>query len=266
MGGGSLTVLGHATVVVELAGRRFITDPVLRGRVGHLRRATPPVAPQAYRDLDAVLISHVHHDHLDGASLRRLGRGTPVIAPRGARGLLRALGMTRILELSAGEQVALGPVRVAAVPADHHAARIPGLPVVPSLGYVLDAGLGSTSPATPGAFPAWRGSATGGSTSRCCRWRVGAHGSPGHLDAAEAAEALRLLRPRVAVPVHWGTLQPAWWKRRSAAQRREPALEFVREAARRAPAVEAVVLEDGETLPLGEPSCVRPAHPPESRA
>src|SRR3954469_15861873 len=74
-----LTWLGHATVLLELGGARFVTDPVLRARVAHLRREVPRPGPLGR--LDGVLISHGHHDHLDLRSLRRLDRSAPVLAP-----------------------------------------------------------------------------------------------------------------------------------------------------------------------------------------
>jgi L-ascorbate metabolism protein UlaG (beta-lactamase superfamily) len=49
--------VGHATVVVDLDGVRLLTDPLLRNRVAHLRRAVP-VDAKALRGLDALLISH----------------------------------------------------------------------------------------------------------------------------------------------------------------------------------------------------------------
>ena len=60
--------LGHSTVLIDLDGVRVLTDPLLRKQVVHLRRSTPPPAFDA--TLDAVLISHGHHDHLDLRSLR----------------------------------------------------------------------------------------------------------------------------------------------------------------------------------------------------
>src|ERR1700761_2908468 len=50
--------LGHATVCLDLAGTRFVTDPVLRPRVAFLERVVPN--PEVPRDTDAVLISHLH--------------------------------------------------------------------------------------------------------------------------------------------------------------------------------------------------------------
>ena len=70
-----ITWLGHATVLIELDGVTLLTDPVLRRTVLHLRRAGQvPVA--AVGSPDAVLISHLHWDHLDLPSLDRLGRHT----------------------------------------------------------------------------------------------------------------------------------------------------------------------------------------------
>ena len=100
-----LTWLGHSTAVIDLDGARLVTDPVLRARVGHLRRMVAPAgAPGA---VDAALISHLHLDHLHGPSLRRLAAAT-IVAPRGARRLLRRRA-ARIEEVAEGDEVAVGP-------------------------------------------------------------------------------------------------------------------------------------------------------------
>ena len=90
----SIGYIGHATVLVDLGGVKLLTDPLLRNRVAHLRRAAK-VDPAALRGVDAVLISHIHYDHLDLPSLQRLGRDMPVVVPRGAGGLIRRKGGAR---------------------------------------------------------------------------------------------------------------------------------------------------------------------------
>ncbi len=82
----SITWLGHATVRLDLGGVGLVTDPLSRARVVHLTRRVPLPPPASTRGLDAVLISHVHRDHLDLPSLRTLG--LPIVAPRGAARLL----------------------------------------------------------------------------------------------------------------------------------------------------------------------------------
>ena len=64
----SVEYVGHSTVLVDLNGVRLLTDPLLRNRVAHLRRAAK-VDAGALRGVDAVLISHLHYDHLDLPSL-----------------------------------------------------------------------------------------------------------------------------------------------------------------------------------------------------
>jgi L-ascorbate metabolism protein UlaG (beta-lactamase superfamily) len=71
---------------------------------------------------------------------------------------------------------------------------------------------------------------------------------PGHLDPERAAAALALLRPRVAVPIHWGTLAPMWWRPRTAQALRAAPETFRRHAARAAPSVDVQILAPGQTL------------------
>ena len=73
-----ITFVGHATVLIELGGLRLLTDPVLRPRLlGIIHRHGHEPAAEIARELDGVLISHLHHDHLDFPSLRELGRELP---------------------------------------------------------------------------------------------------------------------------------------------------------------------------------------------
>ena len=113
----TVSYVGHATVLLDLEGVKLLTDPLLRSRVAHLRRAGK-VDRGALRGLDAVLVSHLHYDHLDLPSLQSLGRETPVIAPKGAGALIRrkAAATNVILEeqahrlLHRGRRVAGRPV------------------------------------------------------------------------------------------------------------------------------------------------------------
>jgi L-ascorbate metabolism protein UlaG (beta-lactamase superfamily) len=80
----SLTWVGHSTVLIEANGTRLLTDPLLRPRVAHLRRVAGSAAALD-DELDAVLVSHVHYDHLDLPSLESL-RAKRFVVPRGAAG------------------------------------------------------------------------------------------------------------------------------------------------------------------------------------
>ncbi len=93
MAGDRIAFVGHATVLIELDGVRLLTDPLLRDRVAHLRRQSGR-SKDLIAEIDAVLVSHLHRDHLDLASLRLLGQDTPLLAPRGAGAWLR-IGASR---------------------------------------------------------------------------------------------------------------------------------------------------------------------------
>jgi len=241
-----LTWLGHSTVVIDLEGTRVVTDPVLRARVWHLRREGP-VAADALGDLDAILLSHTHYDHLDLRSLGRLDRNLTVVAPRGVGRLVRRRGFGRVFELEVGEELALGAVRIRATHAEHESSRGPFSPSTPSLGYVVDGRARIYFAGDTGLFPQMSKIApVDVALLPVAGW--GPRLPAGHLDPAGAAEALRLLRPKAAVPIHWGTL----WRLFADRPDDRPAREFVRFARELAPEVDVRVLSIGETLPLPE--------------
>ena len=107
-----VTWIGHGTALVDLDGVRLLTDPLLRDRVAHLRRRVPPPDAAALRDLDAVLISHLHRDHLDLPSLRRVARDLPLVVPRGGGRLLLRRGFDAVREVAPGDEVAIGALTV----------------------------------------------------------------------------------------------------------------------------------------------------------
>jgi L-ascorbate metabolism protein UlaG (beta-lactamase superfamily) len=241
-----LTWLGHSTVVIDLEGTRVVTDPVLRARVWHLRRERV-AATDALEDLDAILVSHTHYDHLDLGSLDRLDRNLSVVVPRGVGRLVRRRGFERVFELDVGGELALGAVRIRATHAEHESSRGPISPSTPSLGYVVEGRARIYFAGDTGLFPQMSKIApVDVALLPVAGW--GPRLPAGHLDPAGAAEALRLLRPKAAVPIHWGTL----WRLFADRPDDRPAREFVRIARELAPEVDVRVLSIGETLPLPE--------------
>ena len=239
-----LTWLGHSTVVIEMDGSRLVTDPVLSSRVWHLRREAA-VDSRLLGALDGILVSHAHFDHLDRASLRRLVRSLPVVVPNGLGKLLRRWGFVRVLEVDAGDELVLGGLALRVTHAEHESRRWPLTARTASLGYVTE---GSTSVYFAGDTDLFGGMAELGPVDVAVL-PVSGWGSrlpAGHLDASRAAEALRLLRPKIAVPVHWGTFRTPFGARPGDL----PAREFVRAVAKVAPDVDVRVLRIGETLAL----------------
>lgn len=242
--------LGHATVLVDLDGTRLLTDPVLRPRVAHLRRAWPADS-RVLRGVDAVLVSHVHFDHLDLPSLERLGRSLPVVVPRGAGGLLRKRRFEQVIEVEAGEQLTIGAVTVAATEAAHDADRGPLGTKAPSLGYVIRGSRSVYFAGDTDLFPGMAGIGSGLDLALVPIAGWGSTVGPGHLDPRRAAEALRLLQPQACVPIHWGTYHPLTWNAARRVAMELPAEEFRRFASELAPSVRVEVLGRNGALDLG---------------
>lgn len=246
--------LGHATVLVELDGTRLVTDPVLRDRVAHLRRADRigASAARVHRGVDAVLISHAHRDHLDLPSLRGLGRSVPVVVPRGLGPWMRRRGFREVAEIDVGERRRIGALEVEATPANHDGSRGPLGPHAGAIGFAI---LGSRRVLFLGdtdLFASMQGLVEGLDVALVPIWGWGPTlGRHGHLDPVRAAEAVRRLRPRVAVPIHWGTFHPLHrGLLRPPAFLSHPAIAFVRAAALAAPAVEVRVVRPGEATTI----------------
>lgn len=244
---GGIHYVGHATVRVDVDGVRLLTDPLLRNRVAHLRRATK-VDSSALRGVDAVLISHIHHDHLDLPSLERLGREMPVVVPRGAAALIRRkAGIKQIVELSAGEQIEIGGVTVRATYAEHDSTRLPFGARADPLGFLIEGhgstvyfagdtdlfdGMADLAPVDVALLPIWGWGPTMG---------------PGHMDPARAAKAAALLRAHTVIPIHWGTYYPIHLGLQGRPEYLDsPPVVFERELALSAPGTRMVALRPGE--------------------
>jgi L-ascorbate metabolism protein UlaG (beta-lactamase superfamily) len=236
--------LGHGTVIVDIDDTRLVTDPVLRQRVAHLRRDSPVDASKV-EGLAAALVSHVHFDHLDLPSLRRLGRTLPVVVPRGAGRLVRRSGLEHVVEVDEGDELVLGTLTVRATPAEHSARRGPLGVRAASLGYVIT---GSSSVYFAGDTDIFEGMCELGPLDLAllpvAGW--GPTLPPGHMGPESAAESLRLLRPAIAVPVHWGTFRTPFARRPDDT----PARAFALAAAETAPSVDVRILQIGGSCPL----------------
>jgi L-ascorbate metabolism protein UlaG (beta-lactamase superfamily) len=254
----AVTWIGHSTVLLELDGVRLLTDPALRSPMAHLRRVGPFEDFEALHDVDAVLISHLHHDHLDLPSLERLGRSVPVVLPRGAGRLLRRRRFERVVEVDAGEEIRMGALSVRATHAEHAGSRTTlGTPFgqkASALGFLV---CGSRRVYFAGDTDLFEGMATlapGLDVALVPIWGWGPSAGPGHLDPRRAAQALGLLRPRLAVPIHWGTYYPRRPSRTLPAFLTKPVEAFRRYAEELAPSVEVRVLPVGGRLELDAPS------------
>ncbi|RIV39244.1 MBL fold metallo-hydrolase [Micromonospora radicis] len=245
-----LTWHGHSTVWLEDSGTRLLTDPLLRDRLAHLRRRRGPT-PRLPAAPDAVLVSHLHADHLDFASLRRLPADTTLVVPAGAAPLVRrALGVAgrRCTELAAGERTTIGAVTVSAVPAAHPDARGPwSRQRASAVGYLVE---GRARTWFAGDTALFDQMADLGPVDLALI-PVGGWGptlGAGHLDPSTAAEAVRRAATGWAVPIHYGTFWPVGCDRIRPDRFFQPGDDFARHAARVAPRTRVRVLQPGESF------------------
>ncbi|MDZ5623038.1 MBL fold metallo-hydrolase [Nocardioides sp. HM23] len=206
-----VTWLGHSTAVVDLDGVRIVADPLLRRNNGILRRRGIQPVRAAWEGADAVLLSHLHHDHAEVPSLK-LFPGVPVLtAPANAtwvrrKGLDgRGLADDEWFPVGAG-----GHVEVRLVEAIHHSRPMPHRPNAAN-GHLVRgpsgvAWLAGDTDLYPGMAAL---SEIAGGSIDVALVPIGGWGprlSPGHMGPQEAAVACRLSAARYAVPVHWKTL------------------------------------------------------------
>ena len=244
-----ITYVGHATLLVELDGTRLLTDPILRNRVSFLRRrASATFQASQYADVDAVLISHLHRDHLDVPSLRLLDRNTHMVVPHGSGRLLSRLGFGQITEMRVGETVGVGSVKIEATFADHHSARQPFGLHADALGYLIYGKSTIYFAGDTDLFPDMVDLSAGLDVALLPVWGWGPTLGTGHMDPLRAAEALTLLQPQKAIPIHWGALYPAGTGWLNPAYLSQPPHSFAQHAARLAPDVDVHIVHPGETV------------------
>jgi L-ascorbate metabolism protein UlaG (beta-lactamase superfamily) len=196
---------------------------------------------------DGVLVSHAHLDHLDLPSLRRLERSIPIFVPRGLAGTVRRAGLRHIIEVNAGDRVTVGEIDVLVTPAEHDGRRLPVSRAYEAVGYIIEGPHRVYFAGDTDLFEEMADLGGDLAVALLPVWGWGTKVGQGHLDPERAARAAALLRPRFAVPIHWGTLAAP---RAPLSASAWPAHEFARLTTLSAPEVDVRVLGHGETLVL----------------
>jgi L-ascorbate metabolism protein UlaG (beta-lactamase superfamily) len=218
-----LTWLGHSTTVLELGGRRVLTDPVFGARASPLSFAGPkrfhavPASIAQLPPLDAVLLSHDHYDHLCAESVRALAQlDVPVVTALGVGAHLERLGVPErnVHELDWHEAKEVGGVRFTATPAQHFSGRGPGdRNQTLWASWVIEAGRrrvffsGDT-----GLTPEFRDLGASFGPFDLVMLEIGAWNQAWgdiHLGPKNALQAFDLLGGGTLFPVHWGTFNLA---------------------------------------------------------
>ena len=252
-----VTFVNHATLLIQTDGVNILTDPTWSDRsapvVGVKRHRPPGLRFDDLPPIDAVLVSHDHHDHMDLPTLDRLAeRWHPAVFTglRNARFLARH-GLSDARELDWWQTASIAPgVTVTAVPARHSSGRSPlardrtlwcGFVVSGPSGSIYfagDTGWGAHFPVIAEAFPRLRLALLpiGG-------FRPVWYMREQHLGPDDAVAAERLLGAATVVPMHFGTFPNAGDAELEPVETLRRALALSPDAAPR-----FAVLDNGESL------------------
>ena len=253
----SITWVGHATLLVQLDGLNFLTDPNWGERASPIswagpRRLSPPgLAFENLPPIDVVVISHDHYDHLDLGTVKRLAeKHNPLfLVPLGLKAWFADNGMSRVEELDWWQEREYRGLRFVCVPAQHFSQRTlwDGNTRLWATWAVLSGSDDSTSVAIPAISPASKRSANDSGRLTWRPWLSAPMMPPEimksvHLTPEEAVQAFVDLNARTLLGIHWGTFDLA------EEPLDEPPGRMLAEARRRGIASEhAWILKVGET-------------------
>src|SRR5215208_3975981 len=219
-----ITYIGHATLLIEAAGRRILTDPNFDETYGRFlpRASKAGIALEELPKLDALLLTHAHADHLSFDSLDRLPRDIPLYAPPAVARWLRAKRYAHAEPLAPGEQRAITgtAIRLHAERATHQGNRY-GIDRwrsaanmylaetdAESLFFAGDTALMSDTH-TLVERVLWNADRTPDVAllpiGYAPPWKPGFR--RGHLTHDDALALFETLRARALIPYHWGTFR-----------------------------------------------------------
>jgi L-ascorbate metabolism protein UlaG (beta-lactamase superfamily) len=190
------TMIGHSTILIETDGKKILTDPFwgMWGNPAYARVGVPAKTRQELSDVDGVLISHAHWDHVDGKYLRLIG-DTPVIVPQLTRWLFKLLGGRNLFGIKAWASMDLNGITITAVPAAHLTATV---------GYILQSENKQVYFAGDTFYRPFMEEIGSKYQLDVALLPVTTHRIPMTMGEKDAVQAVQALKPTVVIPIHLG--------------------------------------------------------------
>ena len=224
-----VTWIGHSSLLLEIDGKRILTDPVWGPRasfssfIGPKRFFPAPLPLNKLPELDAIILSHDHYDHLDYPTIRQLTNiATPVFCSLGVAGIIEKWGISRnrITEMDWTDTAIVGnELTITATPARHFSGRslTNRNQTLWSSFVIRGAKHNIFFGADSGWFPGFKDIGDQYGPFDLTMLEIGAYGEGWpdiHMGPENATKAHLALQGKIMMPIHWGTFNLALhaWK------------------------------------------------------
>lgn len=243
--------VGHACLWITLDNRHFLVDTVFSERILGIFRRHSPIGIDLHQlpDVEALLVTHAHYDHLDIFSCKYFPQDKKIITPKGIGGFINRFVHNPVSELEEWESSDVSSIKITAVPAKHFGFRFSGLRYTKCLGFVLEGSQKTVYVAgDTGYGPHFREIGEKFNIDIACL-PIGAYRpvwfmKNRHMNPEEALRAFDDLKAKKMIPIHWGSFRVAWDKVN------EP-IEWLKKLITDKPVADSVaILQPGESLPL----------------
>lgn len=207
-----LTWIGHASFLIQTQGKNLLIDPNWAKWLKVIKRIRHPgVELRDLPQIDLVLVTHAHFDHLDRKTLREVAADQPIVVPFEVGNLVHDLGFQSVHELHYWEAYELGPLKITLTPCHHWGARVLHDSHRGFGGFIIEAGGRSIFHCGDTAY--FEGFKEIGERHSIdlALLPIGAYDPPSgrevHMNPEEALQAFADLGARRMVPMHYGSFR-----------------------------------------------------------
>ncbi|RUM60482.1 MAG: phospholipase [Persephonella sp.] len=225
--------LGHSTFLIQLNGKRILTDPFLSPHIMGIKRKIPALSPNLVPKPDLILISHSHYDHLDLKTLKEFDRDIPIIVSERSSPILKNIKFKVVIEIPHFKILNFDGIEITALPVQHTKGRSLLYPNTETNSYIVKInGITLYFGGDTGYFEGFKKYGRdykldfaflpiGGFEPRILLKKV-------HMNPEEAVEAFKDLKAKYLVPIHFDTFHtiPSNLKREKAVERLKKKLEM----------------------------------------